>query len=52
MDAEHAATVLFAIYTYCLREWISTELLDLGSARKRLKSLLALALTAIERKLR
>jgi AcrR family transcriptional regulator len=52
IDAAQAAETLFAIYTSCLREWITCDPLDMAAGRRLLRRLLALPLGAIVRQAR
>lgn len=50
IDTDDAAAALFAVYTSCLREWITSEPLDVKKGRGRLRTLLAFPVRAIEGK--
>lgn len=49
IDTEQAAATLFAVYTSALREWIVQQPMQLNQGRNRLRYLLAIPMSAIEK---
>jgi hypothetical protein len=49
VDTDQAAATLFAVYTSALRDWIIQQPMEMAQGRDRLRYLLTIPMSAIER---